>query len=209
MASISNLCTRSIILENGKIILNDNTEKCISKYISSQKLNFKNKINQTGDLMNLPREGSGDLLFESIYLKDENSLIISNAQLGSFLRFSIYYKLTNDKLNINDIEITIGINNSIGNRIAWFSTSVVNVEINNIPSNKGIINIDIDRLPFYPGEYSINLYSKYKGVVCDWVKDAYFFNVISNDYFGTGKLINEGQGNILINHKISIEPNIK
>jgi len=55
MASVQDLCTRVIMLENGKVVCNDKTDKVISKYLSSKddfvsKIDFKTEGNTTSKI---------------------------------------------------------------------------------------------------------------------------------------------------------------
>jgi lipopolysaccharide transport system ATP-binding protein len=67
MSAIKNLCTRVVLIENGKIISNGNTDDMISLYLSQMK---KNK----DDFDDLDRKGNGIVKIASVEIgsKDDD-----------------------------------------------------------------------------------------------------------------------------------------
>jgi lipopolysaccharide transport system ATP-binding protein len=50
------------------------------------------------------------------------------------------------------------------------------------------------------GTYECNLFCTIDGEVVDWIQSAFFIDVEDGDYFGTGKLIDRNQGDILVDY---------
>ena len=68
-----------------------------------------------------------------------------------------------------------------------------------IPGN-GAFVCRIPRLPFEAGAYRITVYSTVNADIADWVMHAAVMDVEPGDYFGTGRMNDEGQGHFLVTH---------
>jgi lipopolysaccharide transport system ATP-binding protein len=204
MASISSLCTSTVVMNKGQVSFQGETDEGITHFLKLQNSLFLDKKYRSGNLIQLPRKGTGLLKFNKIAICNSGREIQESAVVGKSTIFEINYS-SDVEVNIKNTQIDIGINNSLGNRVAWFSTSAVGNNIDVDVNTKGNILLIIDKLPFFPGEYSVTLFAKHKGIIADWIKDAYYFNVLSGDFFGTGRLIKEGQGDIIVDHSFKIK----
>ena len=102
-------------------------------------------------------------------------------------------------IKIANCRIDIGINNLLGDRVAWLSTDTLGV----LPDiNNGRIRFTIRHTPFSPGEYNCNFYCELNGEVADWITEVVSFKVAEKDYYGTGRTVIPRQGNILLQYEI-------
>jgi lipopolysaccharide transport system ATP-binding protein len=51
------------------------------------------------------------------------------------------------------------------------------------------------------GRYDCNLFCSVNGEIVDWLQNAFIITVEDGDYYGTGKLIERAQGDVLIEHQ--------
>ena len=190
IASIQNLCSHGLFLENGKIKLHDKINDVISNYY---KINNPSvyKISEI-----VKRDGNGFLRFKNALLYTNNELSNTIDAFKSF-KIQLYYEIQSTK-PIVQYRFDIGINNYIGDRIAWMSTDTFNAYFD-IKSNK--IEFIVNDLPFSPGEYYLSIYCEINYEISDWIKEVMYFTVPEKDYYNSGKLIPKSQGNILLNYK--------
>ena len=113
LVSVENLCTRSILIDNGKITHEGNTSEIIKQYLSINTI-----IDQ--DLLKISEEGNGKIKFKRTYLKNNESDKINLLKSLTYCELHIHM---NKQLNFNHSRIDIGINNSSGHRVAWISTN--------------------------------------------------------------------------------------
>jgi lipopolysaccharide transport system ATP-binding protein len=106
MAAIQNLCNKGIYLKNGTLIEQGNINEIIPTYLKAgaelKTLNFDNRTD---------REGSGEVVFKSFKLLNENREEITVAQCG----IDFYIEITIDaKDSIFNYQISIGIDDEFG-----------------------------------------------------------------------------------------------
>ena len=190
IASIQNLCSVGFFLENGKIKLNGKINDVVSNYYNVN----NDPISKISEIEN--REGNGFLKFQEGFLFCENEM---GDTIDTFKTFKIVltYEIQSTK-PIIQFRFDIGINNSIGDRIAWMSTDTFKQDFD-INSNK--IEFIVNDLPFSPGEYYLSIYCEINYEVSDWLKEVMYFTIPEKDYYNSGKLIPKNQGNILLHYK--------
>jgi len=54
------------------------------------------------------------------------------------------------------------------------------------------------------GQYSLTLFTSVGGEIADWVQNAAVLDVESGDFYGTGKLLPDGQGNFYMDYKYNV-----
>ena len=192
MAAVQNLCTRGILLENGFVRSEGKIGDIINDYLAINKI-VNTKLSGVTD-----RKGNKALIFE------EGELICEANSGGSIeshkdLTVRIHYKL-NLQDQIKQYRIDIGINDFMGDRVAWLSSASI---INNFELKmNNQLDFIIRELPLAPGDYTCNLYCEVNNEIADWLSEVMPFTVIEKDYYNTGKLIPKNQGGVLLNYFI-------
>ena len=74
-----------------------------------------------------------------------------------------------------------------------------------VPRETRSIKIDVPRVPLAAGRYRYTLYASVNGEITDWIKNAGSFDVEPGDFFGSGRLPPNGQGELLIDHDFQLE----
>jgi lipopolysaccharide transport system ATP-binding protein len=196
MAAIQNLCDSCIYLKNGRLVEQGATDSVVSTYLRASSGSSLVKLEDRKD-----RSGSGDLRFISFSLIGQNGDTISSAQCGKPLTLRVECMVTKSLVNV---AVSVGIDDDFGQRITHFSNEVSNQVFGTVNPGKHTIDIHIPRLPLKSGDYTFTLYSAVNSEVADWLQDAGSFFIESGDFFHTGKLPPEGQGNFFIDHSFSI-----
>ena len=186
MAAVQNLCFKGILLENGIIKKTGAINDVLAEYLVSTKIENV-KLSE-----NTNRKGNGFLKFTDGFFISDNG---NNIETFKDLKIKLNFEL-NFPSKIIQSRIDIGINNFMGDRVAWLSSNVVISEFS-IYSNS--IEFLIKDLPLSPGDYTLNLFSEINNEIADWLTEVMPFTIIEKDYYKTGKLTLKNQGNILLN----------
>ena len=186
MAAVQNLCFKGILLENGIIKKTGAINDVLAEYLVSTKIENV-KLSE-----NTNRKGNGFLKFTDGFFISDND---NNIETFKDLKIKLNFEL-NFPSKIIQSRIDIGINNFMGDRVAWLSSNVVISEFS-IFSNS--IEFLIKDLPLSPGDYTLNLFSEINNEIADWLTEVMPFTIIEKDYYKTGKLTLKNQGNILLN----------
>jgi lipopolysaccharide transport system ATP-binding protein len=194
MASISNLCTKGLLLANGSLICNSNIKEAINHYLSYNAPDNNIPIAERSD-----RKGNGSIKFESVIIEDIHGNPIKLPVSGQTVVFKV--RFIKNATIIKNIRIDLALNNSNHERISWFSSSITDFEINTDINRAETALLVIKKLPLMPGRYSFTLNALVNGEYADWVPNAFSFDVESGDFFNTGKLLEQRQGNFLVEHK--------
>lgn len=190
MASIQNLCNQSILMKHGQVVDFNETDLVINNYL-------KEYIVESVELDQITKR-SGAQSNQFIDIKIEG---IGTAEkvLESFKDIEITIKFKN-KIDWSTFkgQIDVGINNNLGNRIAWLSTKNSNKDLNDVSD---FIKFYIHSTPLAPGDYSCNLFMSEDNEVIDWIQEVSPFTIAEKDYYNSGIITPPNQGNILLNFK--------
>jgi lipopolysaccharide transport system ATP-binding protein len=192
MGAIQNLCNSCIYLSNGEIVQIGQTDDVINNYLANQKKSNSKLL----DI--IERKGNRDLFFTNGAIYGIETDILNSVQ--SFSDFAIKLEFNIQNIKISNYRIDIGINNSIGDRIAWISSE--NIINNFFITEANEIIFMIKNCPLAPGDYTCTLYCEINSNLSDWLFNVLPFTVIEKDYYKTGRLLPTGQGNILLNYEI-------
>ncbi|WMI68461.1 ABC transporter ATP-binding protein [Mangrovimonas sp. YM274] len=189
MASIQNLCSKVVILENGMTVFEGDTEKGIQKYLQQRISNSNVKILDRTD-----RIGSGFLKFSDVKIKN-NGLSDLNLQAGCCAQFDIYFKIQGPIENV--IFRLMVIDNE--DNLRFVCNNFHSSEPISRIEQSGCVNLLIDNLPLPEGTYYYHLQALINRRVADEIEFAGEFDVEAGDYFKTGKIPGL-KGGVYVNH---------
>ncbi|MBI5007630.1 MAG: ABC transporter ATP-binding protein [Nitrosomonadales bacterium] len=197
MAAISNLCTKAIYLDSGRVRSIGNTEAAISAYLKLGAESAQTDLRNRKD-----RTGNGLIRFLSFELRScDTNEPLNSVTSGSSCILAIKFERGAAHEETMDLNVAVGIDDRLGNRITHLSNVTTNQSIQSQNNNKeGIIEIEIKEMPLSKGSYGVTLFSTVAGDIADWVKNAGSFHVEEGDFFHTGKVPHEGQGVFYIKH---------
>jgi lipopolysaccharide transport system ATP-binding protein len=198
MAAIQNLCNKCIYLKNGTLIEQGETSEVIHSYLRSSTASNQIDLSQRKD-----RSGNRAVLFHSFKLKDKNDNLIATAQSGTYVKIEIEFK--HSKSSLSNFKIAIGIDDEYGQRITQLNNEVTDQAFEKISGNNSIVCIEIPHLPLKQGDYTLALFATINGEIADWIQEAVVLQVEAGDFFNTGKLPENSQGNFYINHSFSLK----
>lgn len=192
MSAVKNLCTRGIVLENGKIVFRGNTDESILAYLKGNALDLK-----LSEIKN--RKGNKKVFFDSVKVfgASENLKPVTGQPM------SIIFDIVNiNNLNSEDIRFDLRIEDDFGQRMVWVSSILKDVE--NIDNPNQII-LSFERNPFEYGIYSATIYLAVNGEDSDWIDNAFTFSIEEGNYFLTKGKKPKGQSKINIDFDIAFK----
>ena len=194
MPAIQNLCTRCILMDRGRLIMQGATDEVVNKYMTKGADLANEGLSDRED-----RAGKGDVRVTSIDLRDESGNIVAEAISGSNTILSLAYSVK-DGLVLGDCVFCVEVCKDLKK---YFSLSSALVDRKSLQlSGDGRIDFMIPDWPLMGGKYHINFYVGSSHGVQDFLNDASVINVIDGDFYGTGKLHHEGwEGvSVLVRH---------
>jgi lipopolysaccharide transport system ATP-binding protein len=194
MAAIQNLCKNIVYLKNGIVEKIGETFDIVNQYLFDKK-NINKSFSNIKE-----RKGSGILKFTNGKIKNLNSDLNDIVETFSDVEIELEYELASS-LSFKNKRIDIGINNLLGERVAWLSSDTLGFQPD---LSKGKIKFVIRSFPLAPGTYSCTVFAQIDEIISDWITDVLEFNVAEKDYYNTGKTIPPKQGNILLNYKVEL-----
>lgn len=196
MAAIQNLCNKGLYLKNGSLVLDGRIEEVIPAYLKTgveiKALSFDERTD---------RSGNGKVVFKSFRILDANGDVISNPQCGS--DFILEIKI-HAKEEVSNYQVAVGFDDEAGIRVTHMSNETTNQVLPILPKGDSNVQIKVERLPLKSGLYTFTLFSSSNSEILDWIQEAGVIDVENGDYYHTGKLAPEGQGNIFLNYSVNI-----
>jgi lipopolysaccharide transport system ATP-binding protein len=199
MAAVKSLCTRGIVLENGKVVFEGGIQESISRYFMSNYNDFDNEFFGVYELKNHRDKKSKYGLHKAELFCDGQ--LSDTIYTGSKFVLKLYFETSRDffegeigiVIKDSDQISYIGINNKhIGNSIV-------------VKEGKGTAEIIIDDFPLFAMEdYWINLYFGDQGPNYECLENAIKFKVIGEDIFGSGRKL-DYSWNKIVHKKITID----
>jgi lipopolysaccharide transport system ATP-binding protein len=193
MNSIQALCKTGVLLINGQLNCYEPIEEIINKY---QKLSAESIIKDLKNETN--RKGNGKLKFTDIDLVNSKNENISTPLTGQEIIIKVSLE---SSIDIENIEIVLGLNDEIGQRITLLGNQFLG-KVLNIKKGKNTIQFEIKKLPLVAGNYSFALFARVKGEILDWVQNTNIFNIEKGDYYGTGMAQEKNHGRFILDYKI-------
>ena len=190
MAAVQSLCTRGMVLENGEIVFEGDTDESIKYYL---------KGNNTGpNIVDFSdRKGTGIVKINQAKAFGVTTDILP--QTGQL--FNLEFELDNpNEIPSSMIRFDLRIDDNMGQRIAWMSDNI-------LPSSEGenakTVIFSIDKLNLNNGLYYVTTHIMVNNEVSDWIQNAFSFEVTEGDYYGTGRKIPNNQSKVLMDFKVN------
>ncbi|MDQ3473778.1 MAG: ABC transporter ATP-binding protein [Acidobacteriota bacterium] len=198
MAAVQSLCKSAILLEEGQSILKGKTEKVILRYSAKTESLGAISLSKRVD-----RAGSGEIRFTMVSLQNGRSEAVRSFVSGHKAVLRLTY-LNFSKKEVRNFRLDIRIDSQLGQRLVWLSTTLHEQPMSCLPAEATTIALEIESLPLIAGRYVFTIFAECNGSLADWVKDAGWFDVDAGNYYNSGKLPQEGQGDFLVRHRFAV-----
>lgn len=196
MASVTNLCSRGIVLENGQVIEDASAAQAVSTYLKKYSVvsEFKDGVidlrNHNGRWEQLPQE------VKITYCKVENEICkdAGQFQIGkpNTLRFG--YEVNKDIKGKNVI-VGFKIFNDKGELITYITSDVAPTQLESL-SGTGEVSCRIPKLPLLPGNYSIDVFTRVQRLKSDIIEGAFQVEASGDEFFPDKRLPDNQLGQV-------------
>jgi lipopolysaccharide transport system ATP-binding protein len=197
MTAISSLCTRGLVLRNGRVKKYGAVEDCIRTYLGENLEIARVDLSERKD-----RTGNGAFRFEKLEFLDGQFRPKSSFLSGEELNIVISYK-TEDNEALNNVTVAMAIKNYSDVQLTVVSNEFTSGVFETLPPEGSII-CNIPRLPFLGGTYYLNLFCKVNNEIADWIQNTCELQLETGDYYGTGRITDNVQSQFLIDYKFSV-----
>jgi len=196
LAAVRSLCTRAILLNQGKLLLDASPNEVIEKYIT-----YGNEKNLTTELNLEQAKGDKRFVVNSVELLNAELLPIPIAFTGQDIALRLNYSTTS--LGPDPIVIVKIKDNLDKILFSCLSRNSYN-GIMPVSLNKGAIDCIIPKLPLLPGVYGIEITLKYGHEITFELDDCFKLEVEKGDFFNTGKLNVDLINGMIVYHKWNV-----
>ncbi|MBU3553979.1 ABC transporter ATP-binding protein [Polynucleobacter sp. UB-Piko-W3] len=187
------LCNYGIELCNGKIVYAGDVQATLDHYSSSMAL-----IGHQGIRERIDRKGRQNLKFTEVKIFDTDGQERDYVKSGDDVFVRMYYDATNVFKNAR-VLVAFNVISPNGNVIT---------NINNVDSCG--VSLDIHRSGYFEcrwpninlrsGDFRCTIFVSVNEEIEDWIESAFVLRVEDGDFYGTGKLVDRAQGDILVNN---------
>ncbi|MCB0699799.1 MAG: ABC transporter ATP-binding protein [Chitinophagales bacterium] len=200
MASIESLTNKAIVLDNGRVDFTGTPRQAIERYFEQLAKNTAMSLAERTDY-----NGDGSIVFTNAWVEDERQMMVEEVMSGENVYFCVEYEIQGTVDSYDAVEIAMGVytqNEAIVTDL-WNESTGTNLNLKN--NKKGVIKCKISRIPLNSGSYYFNIYCKSYSEVRYAIERACSFRVIPGDYFGTGIMLNDDAGVVLVHQEWSTQ----
>jgi lipopolysaccharide transport system ATP-binding protein len=200
MAAISHLCARVLVVESGRIEVDDAPNKAIAAY-----LHKFSQVSDNYELASLPRSSEMFPIIQKLDLLDEAGTVISAVPVGTHLTIIMHYKHSKPLV---DPYFGLRFETIEGVPVFLVQTRAQKGSLKDLPAS-GTIACHIARFPLAPGTYFISAGCGSRKTQLDYVRRGCQLQVVEADVFGTGRLTNPGRELVIVDADWELEPKVK
>lgn len=152
MSAITQLCSKGILIERGKIKAIGTTDEVVRKYLTVS----DTKQNKVDLRIYQPRRGTGEVVFESACLQNALNVGCQEFSIGDDIRIVFNIKTCGPYIN-KKIKLAVQLRNSDGLPICNMIDTDSDFQINNIQERE-TLSVNMLDLRLYPDTYFISLW---------------------------------------------------
>jgi lipopolysaccharide transport system ATP-binding protein len=200
MESIMTLCERAIWLDEGKVMRDGPAPEVVNEYLESCRVEVvRSEVSERKD-----RRGSGAARITAIRLSGWDRPEVPTVLCGGGCAFEFAFRFDASQ-SAADARLKIAVRDSFGRIVVRFASDYVGYRVDRLPAS-GAFVLSIPKLALVPGRYSMDFTLRLGGVLSDRVVNAYFFDVLPADYFGTGTVIASSEATFFHEQEWKLEP---
>jgi lipopolysaccharide transport system ATP-binding protein len=199
MAMVETLCTRAILLEQGRVAMSGGTSEVVRSYLTALA-----DTASASDISSLPRTGSGEFVVKKFWVEDETGRPVPAVASGARVTLAFEY------------EATVGAASraSLGFGILGMDEKPVTLLYNDyqgdgfqgIPST-GVVRFTFPRLPLSNGSYYVAVRTLVNGAEADWPRGYVGrLEVDAGDFYGVGHPFHSGICATLVEGDWKLDP---
>jgi len=184
MEAITSLCTRVIWIDEGRVRADGDPHQLVREYLASTR-------NETGTTVLADRNdrtGPGPIRFTKLEVRDGLGRPIEGVETGETVEFVLSYVTTGERLQ--HVSPYIYIRDQFDHPLLILWSQLTAEDFASLPL-EGQLVCQVPRFPLTPGTYVIDVGATVNSPTVrdsgDEVKNAAMLEVLTGDFFGTGK----------------------
>jgi lipopolysaccharide transport system ATP-binding protein len=186
MAAVQNLCSRGVVLSNGTMLFNGNSEEAIQQYLHS--VAGSAAQGHAIDLLNAPRTAKKvrPRLLESMeFFTDGDRPTAGTLPMGAGLKMRIRFNFPEP---VDSFDVGIGFDSMYGQRVFTAHSCFEPERDGGTHIGPQTFVCNIPSLTLVPGEYVLRVWLDVNRREADLVNEAARIQVIESDFYGTGRV---------------------
>jgi len=190
MSSMLRLCSRGILLDQGRIAVDGPIGPCIEAYMARHRV-----CPDLSELDNVSREGSGAIRVSALRVVGDEGVAL-RPRTGA--RFELQLKFAGEA-TAPDLNVGVGVDDLRGERVLTLFTRFDPQFTGTRPEGpSATIACRTRSLPLRPGTYRLTTHVAQRGEVCDHVREAAEVVIEDDDFYGTGFVPTTTQGPLML-----------
>jgi lipopolysaccharide transport system ATP-binding protein len=189
MAAVQNLCDRVLVMDDGRLILDGDTDAGIAAYMEG--VLGGSDDNQVWEL---PRESGMVPVIREVEFLNGSAAPVSGISSGNTLTVRIHYK---HRKSLTDPYFGIRFESTLRTNLFLLQTRIQKGHLPDLPP-EGFITCHIPRVPLLPGSYYISVGCGTANQQLDYIHRARQLQIVESDVFGTGKLPPPTHGMLIV-----------
>jgi lipopolysaccharide transport system ATP-binding protein len=184
MDSIQRLCSRCIILEQGKLIAQGDTASTVLRYISSN--SYQAQPDQWIDVSKMRRQGTGEARFVAVRYSSLNDAVSFHPYSSGPLEFLLEIE-SDSYRTVDSLAVTL-YNKTAGTKLVNADIASIG-QVIDLKKGHNIVRLSIEQLNLNPDVYILGLWLKDKGLKwtpLDYLESAFDIEVVQNESEGFG-----------------------
>jgi lipopolysaccharide transport system ATP-binding protein len=180
MATVEKLCSRGILLNQGRIQYVGSQTEAITKYLTTNTDNIVSLENRKD------RRGSGEVKVFAIDVKDKEGNILDVSQSGQNISINLYFK-KKSSFKSERLIASISVKTQLEVPVFLQHNRLTGNTFGHLPKT-GILVCQINNLPLPPSSYRISYSLIQDGVYLDSLSHAIDLDVVDGDFYGSGEV---------------------
>jgi lipopolysaccharide transport system ATP-binding protein len=181
MAAVENLCQSGILLDAGKVMMQDEIISVIHHYLET----ILPDVASVPLSSRIDRSGNGRIRLTGFHIEDKHGRRVAALQSGKDAVFVFSYSCARGDVPKN-VSVGFGLFSSTGQLLFVLYSSYTGQDFDAIPLF-GQFRCQVPRLPLAAGRYRVGARVTVDGEEADWPRDAIgYVDVELGDFFGTG-----------------------
>jgi lipopolysaccharide transport system ATP-binding protein len=185
MAAVRSLCTRGVVLENGKVLFVDQINKCVDFYLLRNQF-----MSDFEPLDRQDRIGNGKIKIKKIKFLNQNKEEIQGVLSGDELNVMVEVQKF-EKIKFDKLIISVAFQDFNGNTILLFVSDEMGFNFENLEHSDGF-NLKIPAVNLRGGEYSIRIVisegDTRRESFVDVMDNVASISVLPNDIYKAGRI---------------------
>jgi lipopolysaccharide transport system ATP-binding protein len=195
MAAVKNLCSRGLVLENGKIIFEGNQNESVDYYLSIEKnktqLNLENRLD---------RIGNQKLKVTDVKFLNQENKEIFEVISGQYLKIRFKVKKSNQEVDYSKLIIAVNfLDNNLGITLSYISDEM-GFDFSKL-ENKDYFDLIIPNIYLRSGNYNLRIFitefDTSRNNFIDLIENIASIDILAGDLWKTGNFNRKGDHAIL------------